>query len=506
MTKIRHLYLWVIAVCVVFIYSAFTMLDPDFGWHIRMGDIITNLGIPSTDPLSYTMASFPLIDHEWFTNLTLFHFYGAFGKAGLSILFSVIAILTILFSMDFVSQWKKANKIQKAILLSLFLLVSSSVLAYFGIRPQVLSWLFLSIAYYITKNDKHWKSYRYLLFLLGVVWVNMHGSFPLIVVITIFYTLGKSVKNKNVYREGIFITLFLILLMSVVSPYGVRVWREPLQQVTNTSVRWTISEWLPSIFVGNFPYWFLVTLSVVLVAKYYRKLSIFELITYLFFLFQSVSSTRHVPLWLIITAPILIKLLDVFVESYSTFEFGKERLMIVSKYFLYVAVSLSVYSIGSDLISKYNVREQNFYPKLAVEYLKSNPQDGRIFSKYGWGGYLNWKYPQKKVFIDGRMATWKWDNNPPDESGYIMGEYVDAGRGKIEYIDLFNKYDVKIVLIGAQKDQNYVDSVLSKVTHEVYNIFTDNELTLVSLSKLLNESGSWERIYTDQTSVIYIRK
>ena len=45
------------------------MLDPDFGWHLRMGQIILQTGIPATDPFSYTMQSYPFVDHEWLTNI-----------------------------------------------------------------------------------------------------------------------------------------------------------------------------------------------------------------------------------------------------------------------------------------------------------------------------------------------------------------------------------------------------------------------------------------------------
>src|SRR3990167_10696773 len=59
-------------------------LDPDFGWHVRMGNYILANGIPQTDPLSYTMPNFPFIDHEWLTNVLMAVGYERLGMAGLA--------------------------------------------------------------------------------------------------------------------------------------------------------------------------------------------------------------------------------------------------------------------------------------------------------------------------------------------------------------------------------------------------------------------------------------
>src|SRR3989344_1743804 len=75
----------------IFVYKAYVFLDPDFGWHYRMGEVITNTGIPKTDPFSYTMASFPFVDHEWLANKLVYFSYDAVGFFGLSLLFAFFA-------------------------------------------------------------------------------------------------------------------------------------------------------------------------------------------------------------------------------------------------------------------------------------------------------------------------------------------------------------------------------------------------------------------------------
>lgn len=47
------------------------------------------------------------------------------------------------------------------------------------------------------------------------------------------------------------------------------------------------------------------------------------------------------------------------------------------------------------------------YPCQAIKMLEG--KTGNIFNTYEWGGYLIWKLPKMKVFVDGRMPAWKDD-------------------------------------------------------------------------------------------------
>ena len=44
------------------------------------------------------------------------------------------------------------------------------------------------------------------------------------------------------------------------------------------------------------------------------------------------------------------------------------------------------------------------YPVEAAAFIESANLQGKMFNQHGWGGYLLWRLPQRKVFIDGRNA------------------------------------------------------------------------------------------------------
>ena len=63
--------------------------------------------------------------------------------------------------------------------------------------------------------------------------------------------------------------------------------------------------------------------------------------------------------------------------------------------FVFIIVSRA-YSVSTDQ------QVHSGLPMKAVEWLRANQPEGRMFNAYNWGGYLQWELPQYPVFIDGR--------------------------------------------------------------------------------------------------------
>src|ERR1035437_9662529 len=92
----KHLILLILlALGIVAFFRATIALDPDFGWHLRMGEQIISHGIPLTDPFSYTMPSYNSIDHEWLANILLSVGYKTVGIYGLAVIFALIFVVAL---------------------------------------------------------------------------------------------------------------------------------------------------------------------------------------------------------------------------------------------------------------------------------------------------------------------------------------------------------------------------------------------------------------------------
>lgn len=222
----------------LFFIRSLLFLDPDFGWHLRMGQFILTNGIPQTDPLSYTMSSFPFIDHEWLTNVILARLYPLIGFTGLAFL-AAFAVVTALFLVI-----PKKNSSWALIPL---LLTAALILPFAGVRVQTITWLFMAFLLKIVLDESFWRRWRFLLPPLFLFWVNLHGGFAGGVGVLFLALAVKVWVDKSFWKEA-FLFGILCLGATFINPYGPRIWEEIWRQGSDTSLRFSIVEWAPIFF------------------------------------------------------------------------------------------------------------------------------------------------------------------------------------------------------------------------------------------------------------------
>lgn len=477
---------------IILFFKGLSFLDPDFGWHLKMGELILSSGIPKTDPFSYTMASFPFVDHEWLTNVLIAKIYPFFGFAALSLIFTILVVSAFLISRKIFSEKLSLLGFD----LGLLSLVLVTLMPFFGVRPQVQSWLYLAILLRVLLN-KSWHKYIFLLPVFFLFWTNLHGSFAVGIFCFSLIVVIRSFRQKKIYSFDLLI-LFVCFLATLVNPYGLRLWEEVWQQISDTQLRFRIVEWHPSLFFLNLSYLVLLPFSTFLVFRYRKKILLEELALFVFLLFMSLGSVRHVPLWLVISYPLTIKCLNFLAEEVGSIEFGELRLRKVSTYFAFIALIVFLLEIGVYLAGWSKGKTSLTYPEEAVSYLKTNVKEGEIFSEYQWGGYLIWNLPEKKVFIDGRMPSWRWKKVLPGGSQNAMDEYVKIFTGDVSFDEIAEKYKIKTALLSLPRPKT-LDDILSEVIKAKLGLKKG-----FSLNQSLENSG-WKIIYQDKVAVIYAK-
>src|SRR4030042_4267273 len=211
-------------------------------------------------------------------------------------------------------------------------------------------------------------------------------------------------------------------------------------------------------------------------------------------------SSRHIPLWTIITLPILSEAIYLLYSDVRNVKYGEERFI---KLFKVLSIGVFIIFITQSLYSSFarsSLSEDSFYPKKAVEYLKRNLPEKQIFSDYGWGGYLIWKLPEKKVFIDGRMPSWRWSFQSKKESSYVMEEYLNMLSGEVNYKDVFQKYNVDTVLLPVEKGETFFNQ-LDKKFKKFLGRFYKKKINFKFIDEL--KKDGWTKVYSDDTAVIY---
>src|SRR3989344_3471853 len=333
----------------IFFYKSFYFLDPDFGWHLKMGEIIiSQKGVSQTDPFSYTMSNFRFIDHEWLTNVAIAFIYKHFGIGILSLIYLSIAFSALFISVtNPISRERTKGKINILKTIVPGILGVSLMLPFFGVRPQVESWLLLALFLRLFLNNNSWNKWRLLTPLFVAVWTNLHGSFPLPLFVMAIVLLGRSWRKRKVNKTDILIFVISVIATGV-NPYGFRIWNEIWQQMSDGSLRWTIQEWRPAIFFTSFSFIAFLPLFTALIWRYRKNFLIEEKLLILFFLVQGLSSTRHLPLLLVVSLPWACKSIEYLYLEVVKLIKGGERFLMVGKVTLFLLLLILMNeSVGS---------------------------------------------------------------------------------------------------------------------------------------------------------------
>lgn len=524
-------YFLLLLTLLLFSIKGIISLDPDFGWHLRSGEIILDQGIPLKDPFSYSMPGYNFVNHEWLTGVLFAILYPIFGMIGLSVVFAVIAVFAVLIQLR--GFWTSQND---KYFVTLAILALTAVLSVSGVRPQIISWLFFSLVLKIALDSKLWNRLRWFLPLLFLIWANLHGGFVIGIAVLFFVVvlrftqeylnehsvlgyrlsafrsrfigvwsagLRQTDKLKTENRKYEILILLLSVLATLLNPYGFSLWKETWAIASDSSLRWSIAEWTPSIFILDFTLWFFFSFSGVLVFRYRKNFSFLELFLYFGLLLSGLSSIRNMPLWIIMAFPMTLRAIGYLYDEAKSKKDGVSRFNKAYRGFFVIVLLISTMQIFLILKASQTLSEESYYPKRATEFLKKQ-KHSQIFSEYGWGGYLVWKQPGKRFFINGSMTVWRQKTQNNKESEYAFGEYKNVFGGKISFKEISGKYNIDTVLLPVKKPENKKKKFLEDLDlwwNKIIERFSGKRIYPDIYTQLKNEG--WKVVYQDEVAMVY---
>lgn len=498
--------------------GSFSYLDPDLGWHLKVGqEIAQNRAVPHLNHYNYTFSG-DWVDHEWLSNFFVYQIYTHWGYLALTIIFAalVIAVLILLNVLVYRAYPKKPAFFLVAFLQAFGLIAA---LPHFGVRIQELALLFLLFIILIIRAYSLSKNWRWLLLFLPLFyfWACLHASF-LIGFFVVFSYLGIKGLEKILSRFSFFSFLdfsdswakreFLVFgffgltaaSLTLITPYKLELYSF-LFGYRNTVYLSYIREWL-SQFSYPFNYWQLLYLSLVAVALFVyaydvyqkrRKLNLWQIFLPLVFFILSFKSRRHLPLLFVVSFLFLVEIfcdyLDLSARKISAW---------VKFYFLFSLILVLIMQIIQirPIQDPFTFFDQD-YPRSALDFLKNKPEyrQLRIFNDYAWGGYLIWVAPDIKPFIDGRLPQVFYKDRT------FLEEYLEFFKKNGPRVSKFQEYDIRLVLIKSE------DRPLKAKKWEKFLFgIKDKELDSPNyLKEYLDKDFSWRLVYYDPTALIYLK-
>jgi len=470
-TGLRLAHLWLLVpLALIFVLAARDVIETfDFWWNAKSGEWMVQQGqILLKDILVYSPArAGTYYNPQWLAQVILYLLYAA-GPATLllfrALLFSFVIGLAIWHSL------RRSNSYRIASLIGVLTIFTG--FTNMGIRPQMLVFP-LFISYYfilfaspyrgsiassgqpsgdsllaergsvfgIASGPLHprlgWKVF--LLPPLMVLWVNMHGSYFLGLILIGIYVVATLIDHLRQPGERAWlrsgesirqaVAFALTGLAVFVNPYLFGIIEYFFVATSDPTARRLNSEWQPPTIYNGTGLLFLLNLLVFGLSLYYsrRRLNLADALLTLAFLYLSLLSLRNVVWWGLISGPIIAANLayrsrqtapalptaDQQAEEAEPLAGTVERPLfnyLIAGMLLAVCLLFVPYwrvpLIADSEAGYYDASR----PKAIADYLSAEVEagrlEGRIFNYMEWGGYLEYRlYPRKQMFIDGRFEA-----------------------------------------------------------------------------------------------------
>lgn len=463
----------VILIALTFLICLKLPVDPDMGWHLRDGQLIlANKGIPDTDPFSYTMPDFPVIFHEWLTDIIMWLIYSRLGLLALSIIFAAITFLAFLLVARSIPA-----KFEYQILAALLGAIAS--IPIIGARPQMITLLGLAMIIFIFYRFKNNPQSRliYWLPLIFLYWVNLHGGFVIgLFILGLFlglellrHWLSRFIKKFSItimaWRDWLKLAILTIgsAIITLVNPYGYKIYEEIYRTFFNcTYARQNIMEWLPLKFFQFNAAQFIIylILFVILLVVAWRKIDFSYLIITIIFAGLAFTSWRNVPLFILVSIPVWVYFVKNLTGQTLVKYMRSKWIMIILIIFLLFLGYQKYYELVPHTKSVVELAKKAHYPIELTQWLLDNPQEGNVFNEYNWGGFLIWQLPEQKLFIDGRMPCWEQDDVE------IFRFHQRALMQEEGWMKAFDQFDIKWAIVG--KNNLLAAVLISQGWQEIY--------------------------------------
>jgi hypothetical protein len=450
------------------IVALLPLISHDFFPFLRIGEEIIKTGhIPSTEFMTYTRFGNPAVYSYWLSSLFLLAIYKLGGVFFVKII-SILCVGGLFTLLWFCLRELKIGTFTSALVL-IFIAFDGSL--YFYMRPEILTYLLFGIEILIMiRWQKGGERHLWVLPILALLWVNIHGSF-----IIFFLILFPALIFGSGNRKQLAIFTGISLLSTLFNFYGFELWTNMFSMVNNQSIGLIPREWKPPVNQGWQLNLFFIKLLVtpVLVAISKPKIKIIYWLWYLGFGWMALTAYRYIIWFLPFEALLLSMLIDPFLKKQvvNSNRFQNRNINVV----LSVLMLLFPIALLPGVRNKWWPQSpQAFYhatPLEAAIWIKENPQlPDNLWSDFIYSTYLTYEIPQRKVFMSNRLEDFSID---------LIEENFQIDRAAYNWQSLLEKYNINMVMpsINNQPD----------------------------LIKALSYSPEWIEIYRDQQAVIFLR-
>lgn len=488
----------VAAVAAIAYATSFKVMDRDFWWHVKAGELmLEQRSLITVEPFAYTREGQPyLARYEWLAQIVLFLVFRTGGPTGV-VLFRtamVLAAFLVLLFLDRKNLWPNV---------ALAIVAANVARLGFLERPQLFTYLFLAadiaLAFHALglAGDPSPRARRrfwllgFAVVLIQILWVNAHGAASILG----WVVIGAAALQQGVrmlrapYAQrpaarrllGRWVALGLaVLVATFVSPNHIHNFTYVVSLLTDRTIAF-IYEWQPrpfGIYLWQlWPLW----AAVLLALRLGRRHLLFSLLVIAVTGGLSLRALRHEMLFAFAATGITIAQL----RGSARFQGALDWLAARRRLALLVT-ALGLFFLGLYTHGKYQgfVRRDHLHgygvfdlARGAVDFLERENVQGHMFNTYGIGGYLlNRGYPDRKVYVDGRNVDYGFE--------FLAATFL-AGTDPERWRELEDRYEITYAVVDYDAIKRERD---------------------IPYSQHLDTNDTWALVFLDDWVAIYLKR
>lgn len=462
--------------------------DGDLPRHILMGSLILQTHhISTTDIFSFRTIGYPSIPHEWLAQVLFALAHNWLGLSGIVLITALIIMLA--WSSIYYEALRKSNSFFAALIFTTLAMAASQL--HVLPRPHIFTYLLTSVWVALLEQIEDSKSRAsWLLPLVMLLWVNLHGMFVIGIIIWGIYLTGNFLDHPSrtwfhrAESRALLMSGAVSLAATFLSPSGAHIWTAIASLGSNTYITSRVPEYQSANFHMPETWPFILILVCILIgfSRATERVSWIHILLVIAFTGLALYTSRMIPLFAIVTAPIAAKVFAGWIQK----EYPQSRLSIIEKniyainsssngliWLVVGIVALTMWFRAGrplDPENRGNLFNQRFFPVEAVTWLRHHPQNGHMFNEFDWGGYLLLElWPSHQIFMDGHTHIYGEELTREYENVKLMGG---------NWQRVLDKYDVSWAILRTNDP----------------------------LAHALQDDLQWEIVYQDETAIILIRK
>ncbi len=397
--------------------------DPDVWWHVAVGRVITDHGIPTSEPFSFAGAPNPWIGQQWLYEAALARMVSASGAGlAMAVMGGVAALAFLLAALA----TRRDDDIPGPVLAASLLaccLVSGEVL---GVRGQVVTILGTAAVLLVVTRWRDGSARAvWALPPILLVWANLHAGFAAGLVIPVIAAATVAAHRRLGGDEPAHVRPLVLATLvagaaTVVNPAGPQLWGYVVSTFSNPTLTGQIIEWQSPDFHSFWPRAteLLVLAIVVLWATGHGRPDPLDVVLLLGAVAATLQAQRNVSLLAVVATPQLARY---GMAGWRRYLAARPTVVAVPPRrrrpppppaftwaIAAIAVTGTLVTVVLPLASSSSTAryERTNEPAAAVGWVAANRPGARLYSLYEWGGYIAGRLaPERVVWIYGESAV-----------------------------------------------------------------------------------------------------